>query len=277
MKRGLILAAVLAVAASSLYATPLIWRGAGVLKPLSLQAYLGTGYLQTARWDSSGSWIELPEASKTTVIKLFPAVMFSPFKNLEVGAVAPVFSKSNEAASSFGIGDAWIKARYGLLQAKMSPVKLTFSAAAILPTAPEDAKPSLGDRTLDLGFGLVAQTMKFAGFVGHARAGYWLNGKKTVGEVKKTQGNMLEYIAKVDYVFGSRASMFLTVAGTMQAAGDGNAQTTRHGLSVGAVLKPLPVVKLAVRPKLILPLEALSKGGSINPWEAGLDFWLTLP
>jgi hypothetical protein len=46
---------------------------------------------------------------------------------------------------------------------------------------------------------------------------------------------------------------------------------------LGAVWKPLPIIKLNVRPKLLVPIEALSKGGSINPWEAGLDLWVDLP
>ncbi|MBN2537874.1 transporter [candidate division WOR-3 bacterium] len=279
MKRGLTAAVLLVAAASSAFATPLIWRGAGMLKPLGFQAYVGTGYLQTAKkWvDSTESWVELGDASKTTTIKVFPAVMFAPVKNLEVGLHAPLFLKTKDTLSSMGLGDAWFKARYGILQGKLTPVKLTFTAAAVFPTAAEDANPSLGDRTLNFGFGLIGQTQSLAGFVGHLRLGYWLNGKKKAGEVEKAQGNMLEYVAKVDYNFTKKFQLWLSGVGTMQAEAEGNAETNRHMLSLGAVWKPLPVVKLNVRPKVLVPLEALSKGGSINPWEAGLDFWVDLP
>ena len=279
MRRGLILTVILAAVASSALATPLIWRGAGVLKPMGLQAYLGTGYLtMEKKWvDSTESWVELSEKSQTTVIKVFPAVMFAPLKNLEVGVHAPLFAKSKDTLSSFGLGDAWFKARYGILQGKVVPVKLTFTAAAVFPTASEDANPSLGDRTLDFGFGLIGQTQSLAGFIGHLRLGYWLNGKVTSGETEKAQGNMIEYVAKVDHNLSKAFSLFLCGVGTMQSEGDGNVETNRHSLCIGAVVKPLPVLKLSIRPKVLIPLEGLSKGGSINPWEAGLDFWLDLP
>jgi len=278
VKRSLILAAVVLLTASTL-ATPLIWRGAGVLKPMGFQAYLGATYLETGKkWvDSTESWVELSDKSKVATVKLFPAVIFSPVKSLEVGVVAPLFSKTKDTLSSFGLGDAWFKVRYGILQGKLVPVKLTFTAAAVLPTAAEDANPSLGDRTLDFGFGLIGQTQSMAGFVGHLRAGYWLNGKVKSGEVEKAQGNMVEYVAKVDYGLSRKLTVFLAGQGTMQAAGDGNAETNRHMLAVGAVVKPLPVLKLNLRPKVLVPLEALSKGGSINPWEAGLDAWIDFP
>ncbi len=287
MKKSLILAAVLAVAVSSVSASPLIWRGASTLKPMQLMVLVPNGYMQTARgydWDNS-EWKDLADDKKTTVIKFLPMVGLGLFKGLELGVVAPLYSKSKGDHSSLGLGDAWLKARYGVLKGKLTPVKLTLSVAAILPTAPEDANPSLGDRTLDFGFGAIAQTQKLAGFIGHLRLGYWLNGKytKTVEEVEKEYdvGNMFEYVVKVDYKFNKKTGVFLSVGGMMLAEtkvdGVTNAKSAkdRHEAWFGAIWKPIP--KLAIRPKVGVPLEFACKGGSLQPFDIGLDFWVTLP
>ncbi len=289
MRRGLILAALLVVAASSVQATPLVWRQAKMMAPMSLEAYLGVGYFQTARgynWTDE-AWQDLTDAQKTTVIKLMPAVYFAPVKNLELGVVAPLASKSKDTLSSSGLGDAWINARYGLLQGKLIPVMLTLSAAAVLPTAPEDANPTLGDRTFDIGVAAVAQTKSIAGFSAHARAGYWLNGSytRTVEEMEQTVdvGDGVEWLVKGVYAFSKKANVWVTLCGMFlgnsEVDGDevANSAVDRAAVWVGAVVKPLPVVKLAVRPKVGVFLEPLSRGGGMQPWEAGVDFWLAVP
>jgi len=291
MKRGLIVAVLLVAAASSALATPLIWRPAPTLKPMSFEAYLGTNYMQTARtydW-TAGEWKDLADDKKTTVIKLFPAVLFCPVNNLEVGVLAPVFSKTQGDNSSFGLTDLWVKARYRVLNSKLIPLQATLSAAAIIPAADQDAKPSLGDKSTDFGLGLILMSKKVANMTFHARAGYWLNGTytKTDGEVESTVdvGDMFEWLLKVVYVFNSRSNVWLTVAGTSQSGTEttvGGETTTGKPTErlmpwVGAVFKPIPGVKLAIRPKVGLPLEFGSKGGSLQPWEAGLDFWVDLP
>jgi hypothetical protein len=287
MRRGLILAVVLAAAAGSAVATPLIWRGAGVLKPMQLIGQLNLSYSQTSRkYDWTGKeWVDQSDAEKTTTIKGDLMVGFSPLKNLEVQLYAPVMSKSQGDDSSMGLGDAWFKARYGILQGKILPVKLAASGAVAFPTAAEGAKPSLGDRTLDFGLGLIAQTQKLAGFVVHARLGYWLNGtyEKMTGEVEQTYdvGDMLEYVAKVDYYFAKNACVFVSALGSMQGRteveGDevANSEKELHSACVGAVWQPIPI--LSVRPKVTLPLEFVSRGGPIPAFTPGLDFWVTLP
>ena len=226
MRRSLILAAVLAVAASSLHATPLIWRAAPTLKPLSFEAYLGMNYMQTGRtydW-TAGEWKDIADDKKTTVIKLFPAVLFCPVNNLELGVLAPVFSKSQGDNSSFGLTDVWLKARYRVLSGKVLPLQATLSAAAVLPAADETASPSLGDKSTDFGLGLIVATNKVANMTFHARAGYWLNGSytTTTGEVETETkvGNMFEWLVKVVYVFSKKANVWLTVSGTSQAGSE---------------------------------------------------------
>jgi hypothetical protein len=291
MRRSLILAAALAVAASSLQATPLIWRSAPTLKPLSFEAYLGMNYMQTAKsydW-TAGEWKALEDSKKTSVIKLFPAVLFCPVNNLELGLLAPVFSKTKGENNSFGLTDVWIKARYRVLSGKVLPLQATLSAAAVLPAADETADPPLGDKSTDFALGLIVMSRKVANMTFHARGGYWLNGSytTTTEEVETTTevGNMFEWLVKGVYVFNSRSNVWLTVAGTHQAG----AETTVGGVTttgrpterltpwIGAVFKPLSVLKLAVRPKIGVPLEFGSRGGSLQPWEAAIDFWVTLP
>jgi hypothetical protein len=287
MRRGLILAVVLAAAAGSAVATPLIWRGAGVLKPMQLIGQLNLSYSQTAKgydW-ADEEWRSLDDDKKVTTIKGDVMVGISPLKNLEVLLYAPVMSKSQGDDSSMGLGDAWFKARYGILQGKVLPVKLAGSGAVAFPTAGEDAKPSLGDRTLDVGLGLIAQTQKLAGFVIHARLGYWLNGtyEQTSGEVEQTfdVGDMFEYVAKADYFFAKNACAFASAIGSMQGRtkveGDevANSEKELHSACVGAVWQPLPF--LSIRPKVTVPLEFVSRGGSIPAFTPGLDFWVTLP
>jgi len=289
MRRSLVVAAVLVLAAGSLSASPLTWRPAEVMKPMSFLAYADFSYVKTTRgyyW-STETWEDLPDESQRTLVRVLPAVYFSPLKNLEAGIVAPVASHSQGDSSSFGLGDVWFNARYGIIQLPLVPVRLTASAAVVLPTAPEDAYPPLGDRTLDIGAALLLQTRSFAGVAFHARAGYWLNGSYTLtgGEVdtKVDVGDGLEWLVKVDYSIVPMVTGWVALGGTTEGNATWedievpNSSSDRAAVWAGVELHPLPLVDLGLRPKFGYALEPLSKGGAMAPWEAALDVWVAMP
>lgn len=282
MKRNLVLAAVLVAAASSLLATPLIGRGAGTLKPMQFIVELDLGYSQTAKtynW-TAGEWPDTSDADKNKVATISAMLLagLAPLKNWEVLLMAPLASKSKDTLSSFGPGDVELHTRYGIIAGKLVPVKLTAVAALGLPTSDKEAKPKLGDGKLAGALGVIATTKPLGKAVAHLRAAYWLNGK--TNDTTRV-GNMLEYVAKVDYDLTKSFQLWLSMVGTMLAQTEVNGeavdktQQDRHIAQLGAVVKPIPM--LSIRPKVGLPLEFLSKGGSLAPLNVGLDFWVIAP
>jgi hypothetical protein len=172
--------------------------------------------------------------------------------------------------------DQW-PARYGLVQAKLSPVKVAVAAAVNLPTAP-DTVPPLGDKTTDFGFGVCAQTARFGILVGHVRAGYWLNGRPN--DTTKL-GNMLEYAAVLDLNLAPRVVPQLALSGLSVGQTEYNetarqrTEVSQHVANLLLMLKPAGT--LVVRPKVALPLKPLSKGSYFPDVYWGLDIWATFP
>lgn len=280
MRRNLIVAVLLVAAAGTLPATPLIGRGAGILKPMQFLGEVDFGHNQTGKkynWTNNG-WDNLADTMKTSTVSAAVIVGLAPLTNWEVLLHAPLASKSRGSASSMGIGDLELHTRYGVIAGKLAPVKLTAVAALGLPTASKDAKPPIGDGKLSGALGLVATTKQIGVAVGHLRAAYWLNGK--TNDTTKV-GNMFEYVAKADFNLTKTFQLWLSLAGTMQAKTEYNGtakdqtEQDRHIGQLGAVVKPIPI--LSIRPKAGLPIAVLSRGGSIAPFTVGLDFWVTVP
>lgn len=283
MLRSLLTAALLVAAASPSLATPLIGRGAGTLKPMQFIAELDLGYAQTTKsydWTNS-AWKDLDNNKKTTTLSGMLLVGIAPLKNWELLAMVPLASKSQDTLSSLGVGDVEVHTRYGLLADKKDkkvPVKLTAVAALGLPTSDKNAKPKIGDAKMSGSLGLIATTKAFGKAVGHVRAAYWLNGK--TNDTTKA-GNMFEYVAKLDYDFTKKFQLWASLVGTMQAKTEVNGaavdktEQDRHVAQLGIVVKPVSI--LSIRPKVGLPIAAISKGGSIAPFNVGLDFWVIAP
>jgi len=280
VQRALMVAALFAAVASFATATPLIGRGAGTLKPLQFLAEVDLGYSQTGQkynWTDS-KWDGLADTLKTTTISAAVIAGLAPLKNWEVLLHAPLASKSQGLNSALGVGDVELHTRYGIIAGKLAPVKLTAVGALAFPTADKSAKPKIGDGKLAGAIGLIATTKPFGKAVGHLRAAYWLN-----GEVNDTTraGNMLEYVAKLDYDFTKMLQVWASLVGTMQARTEINGvakektEQDRHVAQLGLVVKPVPI--LSIRPKVGLPLAFVSRGGSIAPFNAGLDFWVLVP
>ncbi|MEO0081058.1 MAG: hypothetical protein ABIL25_02050 [candidate division WOR-3 bacterium] len=280
MQKVLLVAALFAVAANAVLATPIIGRGAGTLKPKQFIAQLDLAYSQTAKtynWTDK-KWDTLAAKKKTTTISGMLLLGYAPLKKWEILAMVPLASKSQDTLSSMGVGDVELHTRYQFIADKKAPVKLTAAAAFGLPTSNKDAKPKIGDGKMSGGLGLIATTKSFGKIVGHLRAAYWLNGK--VNDTTKV-GNMFEYVTKLDYDFTKSFQLWLSLVGTMQAKTEVNGtavdktQQDRHVTQVGAVVKPVPV--LSIRPKVMVPIAALCKGGAIAPFGVGLDFWVIAP
>lgn len=280
MQRALLVAALFVAAASIVSATPLVGRGAGTLKPMQFIAELDLGYSQTSQtynWAAS-KWDTLTAKMKTTTISGMVLAGLAPLKSWEVLLMVPLASRSQDTLSSMGVGDVELHTRYAIITSKLSPVRLTGAAAFGLPTADKDAKPKIGDGKMAGALGLIATTKSFSKMVGHLRAAYWLNGK--TNDTTKV-GNMFEYVAKFDYDFTKSFQLWLSLVGTMQAQTEYNGtakektEQDRHIGQVGAVWKPIPM--LSIRPKVALPIAAISKGGALAPFTAGLDFWVIAP
>lgn len=260
-------------------ATPLIARGATVLKPLHFIGYGIVGYSKTAKsydWQAK-EYKGLADSLSTATFSAEVMAGLSPLRNLEVLLTAPLVVKSEGDLSSAGLGDMSLQLRYGMLSGAW-PVKLTLAGALALPTSAKDALVKLGDRTTDVGLGAAAQTMKIGPLVAHARAAYWLKGKSN----DATQlGNMLEYVVFPDFALGKKASAFVTLSGVVKAQtrdkGEAkpNTESSAHYLGGGFTWNPLG--PLWFKPKFALPFDAASKGGKLPDFTVGLDLWAVVP
>jgi len=277
MRRSVVVVFVFAVFAGNAMATYMLSRGASVIKPLQFVGFAAAGYSRTTQKydDPTGKYVALPDSLQTSTVSADVLVGFSPLSKFEVLAVAPVVSKAKGSASAIGLGDASLMVRYGLLGGIL-PVKLTLAASVMMPTSAKGLALSLSDRTLDIGLGAAAQTAKFGSLVGHARLGYWINGK--TNDTTKV-GNLFEYLVFPDFALGKKASVFVTASGSVKAgdvvSGVTKALTGQH--SVGAGFTWNPVGPLWLKPKASVPLAFLSEGGSIPNYTVGLDVWATFP
>jgi hypothetical protein len=273
--------AVTAIVAGSAFATPLIGRNGAISKPLQAFGWLNFGYNQTAvsynwtteKYETPTGFVGTKATSCDVTVGLgLPA-------KLELDVVAPLVMKEQGTTKSSGLGDVMVYARYGLLQSGLLPVKAALVLGANLPTAPKDANPILGDRTTDIGIAVAAVTQKYFGLAGHARAGYWLNGKLPDTDVKV--GNMIEYMLVADYSVTGIFTPELALSGysraksTLSGTSVPNFEVGQHVVNVLLLVKPVPM--LVIRPKVAFPLTFISKGGSMASWYGGLDIWVTLP
>jgi hypothetical protein len=279
MKKSVVVLVALAVLAGNAMATYMLARGASVIKPLQFVGYVAAGFSRTTQMynDTTGKYEALPSDAQTSTVSADVLVGFCPLSKLEVLAVAPVVSKSKGASSQFGLGDASLMLRYGLLGGVL-PVKATLAAAVMMPTSAKDLVLSLGDRTLDIGLGASAQTAKIGPMVAHARLGYWINGK--TNDTTKV-GNQFEYVVFPDFALGRKASVFVTVSGAIKAddviSGARNVLNGAGQHSIGGGFTWNPAGPLWLKPKVAVPLAAISKGGSIPDFTIGLDLWAVVP
>lgn len=279
MKKLTVMALVLAVMAGNAMATYMLTRGASVIKPLQFVGYVASGYSRTTQKyiDSTGKYEALPSDEQTSTVSADVIVGLCPLSKLEVLAVAPVVSKSKGSASQFGLGDASLMVRYGLLGGVL-PVKVTVAAAIMMPTSAKNLVLSLGDRTLDVGLGASAQTAKIGPMVAHARLGYWINGK--TNDTTKV-GNQFEYVVFPDFAIGKKASVFVTLSGTLKAddavSGVKTALSGAGQHAVGGGFTWNPAGPLWLKAKAAVPLAAMSKGGAIPNFTIGLDLWAVIP
>jgi len=278
MKKLTVMVLVLVAMAGNASATYMLARGASVIKPLQFVGYVASGFSRTTqKYDTlQEKYVAQPDSEQTSTVSADVIVGLCPLSRLEVLAVAPVVSKSKGANSQFGLGDASLMLRYGLLGGIL-PVKVTLAAAVMMPTSAKDLVLSLGDRTLDIGLGASAQTAKIGPMVAHARLGYWVNGKKA--DSTKV-GNLFEYVLFPDFALGKKASVFATLSGTVKAddVKGGVATALSAGQhSVGGGFTWNPAGPLWLKAKAGVPLAAMSKGGAIPNYTIGLDLWAVLP
>ncbi len=256
-------------------ATPLLWRGPKTIGKGKFIAMLGLGYWKVNQkydWPNK-EWQSLDSDKQTTVINGHFMLGYAPIKKFELLAHIPLMSKTKDTLSSFGMQDIWLKARYNVIGGKAKPF-LTGVITGRFPTSSKDARPRLDDQTLDFALGAMFMK-KMKPVVLHLKGGYWLNGKK---EDETDVGDAVEGIFKLDYIFGKKIKGFLNINGmyTFQkkdstGAAIENSEKLRMNITPGLVLKPIP--GLIVRPKLIIPLKMVNKGGAAFTWKAGLDFW----
>jgi hypothetical protein len=279
VKKSAVLVIALAAIAGNAMATYMLSRGASVIKPLQFVGFVGAGYSRTTqKYDTQQEkYVALPDSLRTGTLSADVIAGFCPLSRLEVLAVAPVVSKSAGDKSAFGLGDASLMLRYGLLGGIL-PVKLTLAAALMMPTSAQNLVLALADRTTDIGIGAAAQTAKIGPLVAHARLGYWINGK--TNDTTKV-GNLFEYIVFPDFALGKKASVYAGLIGTMKAedvvSGVNKALsgTGQYSVTAGATLNAIG--PLWLKPKVSVPLAGMSTGGSIPDFSAGLDVWAVVP
>jgi len=279
MKKFVAVMLLTALFAGVLPATPLIARGATVLKPLSFIGYGSVAYSQTDRYYdwTEGEYKPLPSESKSATVATDVIVGASPLPALEALLVAPVLVKNEGGRNAVGLGDMSLQVRYGVLGG-LWPVRLTLAAALALPTSAKDAVIKLADRTSDIGIGASAQTMAIGPLVVHARGAYWLKGKS---DDTTRLGNMTEYVVFPDLALGKKASVFATLSGVIKekrkvnGVAVPNSQSSTQSIGAGMTWNPFGTFWL--KPSVSMPLAAVSEGGALSPFNAKLDLWLTLP
>ncbi len=268
----------LALAAGSASATYLLARSASVLSPLQFIGYIAAGYARTTRqYDSvQGRYVALPSSEQVSTLSADVILGASVLKNLELLAVAPIVNRSQGDKNAFGLGDASVMLRYGVLGGIL-PVKLTVAGAATMPTSSKDAVLKLADRTLDFGLGAQAQTIRLGPLAAHARIAYWMRGK--AGD--QQFGNMFEYVVFPDLAVAGNASLFFTLSGTLRADNvvsgvkDLASGSGQHSAGLGMTWNPAG--PLWIKPKVSVPLASMSHGGRIAGFSAGLDIWAAVP
>jgi hypothetical protein len=252
-------------------------------KPFQFFGWANLGYNQTAlSYDTTTGKYDTPSGFVTTKTMSCDVTLALGLPGkLDIDLVAPLAMKEKGEEKSSGMGDLMVYARYGLLQSSLLPVKAALIFGANLPTA-DTAVPKavwLSDRTVDLAFGVSANTMKIGGFLGHVRAAYWLNGK--LPDTDKKVGNMIEYNLTLDYSVTKTLTPEVAVTGYSRAQTDSsgtslaNTEVSQHVVNVLLMWKPISM--LTIRPKVAFPLTAVSKGGSMANIYGGLDVWVFLP
>jgi hypothetical protein len=197
---------------------------------------------------------------------------------LDIDVVAPLAMKEKGEDKSSGMGDLMVYGRWGVLQSSLLPVKAALILGANLPTTSKSANPALSDRTTDFAFGVSANTQKYFGFLGHARAAYWLNGK--TDDTTKV-GNVFEYVLCGDYSVTKAVTPELALSGYVrdktQLSGtpEDNTEVSQHLVSVLVMWKPISM--LTIRPKVSFPLTFISEGSSMANVYGGLDVWVFVP
>lgn len=282
MKKTVIVVTLGLLLAAPAGATVFLSRSSGMLKTFQVLAFVPLAYSQTAKtydW-TAGEYVSLADNARTSSLDAgLLAGVGLPFR-FEVCGFVPVAMKSKDTLKSSGIGDAMAMVRWGVLQSKLLPVRATLIGAANLPTAKEGASPSLGDRTVDIGVGLAANTIKLGIIAAHLRAGYWFNGEDDNGV---QAGDFLEYIVFVETPLRPSFSPYLGLSGVMAGKNKvngvevDNTQKSQHSVAFGITSKPLSFLPLWVKPKASIPLAGVSEGGALPDFALGLDLWTALP
>ena len=258
------------------FAGPIIGRSAKTIPGNAMLFQLNTSYAKLSRtWSwTDEAWSDItPDANQTTVLGFDFLVGYAPTSQWEILAHIPVMKKDRDTLSTFGLQDIWFKTRYNFIGGKGKPY-FTGVLAVRIPTSPEDADIALDDRTMDIGAGLL-YFQAFNKFLMHVRTAYWYN-MKTDADIDI--GDNIEFLIKPEYQFHKKAKFFLAfslVEAFKNKDADGNeidnSQKRRTTVSPGFVFVPVP--GLSLRPKIIVPLEMLSQGGSNFAWKLGFDVW----
>lgn len=183
--------------------------------------------------------------------------------------------------SSAGIGDASLQGRLMLHGGEGPFPALNLGFMLRFPTGNNREKPPLGDGTIDLGFSLV-MTKRFGFFVLHLKSGYIFNGEN--GDATDI-GDKFLYMVKGDFIVASgdytalkELALMLGVCGNwklkdMDTNGDylDNTQQYRP-FNIAFMIRWTPVKGLFIRPRVIVPIEPLSRGGKLYAAQYVMDF-----
>ncbi len=257
-------------------AGPLLWRDPKTIDKGSFIAMTGIGYNKTTKsWNwTNEEWVDQQASQQITTIASHLMFGYGLLNNTEILLHIPTAMRFRDTLSSKGIGDIWLKAKYCFLKGKNKPSAAGLFAVR-LPTSSKDAKPLIDDHTLDFAIGAKIATQKFGNFVGHLKLAYWFNGVK---DDTINLGDEIEGIVKIDYWLAKSAFFFLNceiVEGFKNKDDQGNeiSNTEKRNLQVtpGLTIKPIP--GLTLRPKVVFPLLAVSKGGNTFSYALGIDVW----
>ena len=199
---------------------------------------------------------------------------YAVLDNLELLVQLPIHTKVStqpeEKSSSTGIGDISLQTRLMLHDGSDKCPAINIGVMARWPTGNHKKKPPLGDGTMDLGFSTVI-TKKFGFFAGHIKLGYIFQGSNHDGT---DLGDKFLYLLKTDFTVISGdypaikdLTLMLGLNGylkfeDMDQYGDSieNSRQLRP-LNIVPMIRWTPLEGLFIRPKAVIPIEPVARGG----------------
>ena len=199
---------------------------------------------------------------------------------VQLPVVWNVSTQADKTYSAAGPGDVALQTKLMLTDGKVGGPAVNIGTMVRFPTGDATENPALGGGTFDLGFSAVF-TKKIYLFTGHVKFGYIYSGSD-VGGIDV--GDKFLYMLKADFavVKGERPPMkelalMVGLCGDLEFEGNGAegrpvSNTGQYRpLKIALMVKWVPLKRLFIRPRVVIPMKPLARGGKIFAAQYVLD------